>query len=297
MEQLQHCTVCGSTNFRVYTEANDNYSYKKFTIHQCNGCGFVFTHPRPSEAEIGIYYNAPNYLSHTSHDKGLVQSIYRNARQYMRKKKLALIRKLTGKNEEFSLLDYGCGTGDFLGFVKQNAIHAEGIEPDALARKVAKEVNQVDTYSLDEMSNIKENQYDVITLWHVLEHIYQVHEQLDYFYKWLKPKGILIIAVPNIESYDSAYYGKYWDALDVPRHIYHFSPSTVKLLVEKHGFVLREIAPLPLDAYYVSMRSEWHKGTPKWLSFIKAILRGWKSNRAAKQDGNYSSLIYVFERN
>ncbi len=296
MEKIVQCVVCNHTDFRTYTEAKDNYSNESFTVQQCNACGFVFTNPRPEEAAIGKYYNMPDYMSHTSHSRGMVQSVYRYARNYMKKRKLKLIQNLIQKENQFDLLDYGCGTGDFLSFMKQNKINTIGIEPDEMARKVANEVNQIQVYALDEFKKIEENKFDVITLWHVLEHIYPVHEQLDFFKLWLRNKGKLIIAVPNIECYDSAHYGKYWDALDVPRHIYHFSPSTVQKLVEQHGFALTQMTPLPLDAYYVSMRSEWHKGTPKWLSFPKAIIRGFLSNRSAKKDGNYSSLIYVFEK-
>ncbi len=296
METIQNCYCCGKQDFRLYTEAKDNYSTEYFKIVQCNHCGFVFTNPRPDETEIGIYYSAPDYMSHQSHSKGLVQSVYRYARNYMKKKKLALIQSIVGRQQDFSLLDFGCGTGDFLGFIKQHQIFAEGVEPDAQAREVAKNVNHVETYSIDASKDIEKGKFDIITLWHVLEHIHQLHEQIDYFNSWLKPKGKLVIAVPNIESYDAAYYGKYWDALDVPRHIYHYAPSTIQQIVEQHAFKMTQVHPLFLDAYYVSMRSEWHKGTGKFLSYFKAIWLGFKSNRAAKKDGNYSSLIYVFEK-
>lgn len=296
MENISACYCCGKSDFRLYTKAKDNYSDEYFNIVQCNNCHFVFTNPRPTVDEIGLYYTSPDYMSHQSHSKGLVQSVYRYARNYMKKKKLQMIQGIVGKKQDFSLLDFGCGTGDFLGFIKQNNIAAEGVEPDAEAREAAKKINNVDTYSIEESKNIVKEKFDVITLWHVLEHIHDLHSQIDYFNSWLKPDGRLIIAVPNIESYDSAKYGKYWDGLDVPRHIYHYSPSCITQIMEQHQFRIIATHPLFLDAYYVSMRSEWHKGTGKFLSYFKAIISGFLSNLSAKKTGNYSSLIYVFEK-
>lgn len=214
----------------------------------------------------------------------------------MMRKKLSLIQEISGKQQDFSLLDFGCGTGDFLGYVKQHHIFAEGVEPDQHAREIARSVNNVDTYSIEDSANIEPGKFDVITLWHVLEHVHELHPQIEYFNKWLKKGGILLIAVPNIESYDAKKYDKYWDALDVPRHIYHFSPKNIKQIVSQHNFVFVQQYPLLLDAFYISMRSEWHKGTGKFLSFLKAILTGLNSNLNARKTLNYSSLIYVFKK-
>jgi 2-polyprenyl-3-methyl-5-hydroxy-6-metoxy-1,4-benzoquinol methylase len=296
METLEKCLCCGAEKFQQYLKAKDNYSEEYFTIVQCVSCGFIFTNPRPDAAEIGKYYSYDTYISHTSHKKGLVESIYRIARNYMKGKKLALIQEIAGKQSGFSLLDFGCGTGDFLGYVKQQQISAEGVEPDAQAREVAKKVNQVDTYSVEDSKSIAAGKFDVITLWHVMEHIHELHAQLDYFNQWLKPGGKLIIAVPNIESADAKQYGAYWDALDVPRHIYHFAPKHVKQIVEQHQFEFIRQYPLWLDAYYVSMRSEWHSGTGKMLAYVKAVIAGWKSNASAEKTDNYSSLIYTFRK-
>ena len=297
MEKMEKCLCCGGKDFKPYLEAKDNYSAEYFNIVQCTSCGFIFTNPRPDVAEIGKYYSYDTYISHTSHKRGLVESIYRLARNYMKGKKLGLIQDIVGKRNGFSLLDFGCGTGDFLGYVKQQQIVAEGVEPEAQAREVAKNINLVDTYSIEQSKAIEKGKFDVITLWHVLEHIHELHAQIDYFNQWLKPNGKLIIAVPNIESYDAKKYGRYWDAIDVPRHIYHYSPKNIRQIVRQHQFRFLQQYPLLLDAYYVSMRSEWHKGTNRFLAYFKAVFFGFKSNQAAKKDGNYSSLIYVFEKN
>lgn len=296
MEIIQKCYCCGAQNFKSYTKAKDNYSDETFDIQQCVDCGFIFTNPRPKLEEIGKYYNAEGYMSHQSHSKGFVQSIYRYARNFMKRKKLKIIQEQIQKNDNFNLLDFGCGTGDFLHFIKQNNIHAEGIEPDEKARNVAKTVNHLEVFSIEEMSKIEHEKYDVITLWHVLEHIYNLNEQIDYFYKWLKPDGILVIAVPNIESYDARRYQQYWDGLDVPRHIYHFSQKNLLQIMQNHHFRISQKYPLVLDAYYVSMRSEWHLGTNKLLAYIKAVFIGFWSNIKAKNQTQYSSIIYIFDK-
>ena len=203
MEKLQNCLCCGGTQFKLFLKTKDNYSGEEFDIVQCESCGFIFTNPRPDLQEIGKYYASPDYISHNSYSKGLLPAMYRLARRYMMGKKLKLIQSIMGKEKNFSLLDFGCGTGDFLGYVKQHSILAEGVEPDAHAREVAKSVNHVDTYSVESSKNIEAEKFDVITLWHVLEHIHALHDQIGYFNKWLKKDGKLIIAVPNIESYDA----------------------------------------------------------------------------------------------
>ncbi len=296
MEIIQNCYCCGNTNFRFLLEAKDAHSEEHFSIVQCNQCNFVFTNPRPTLNEIGKYYTSADYVSHKSHSKGLLQQIYRIARSSMLRKKLQLIRQIIQKENNFSLLDFGCGTGDFLGFVQQQNIKVVGVEPEAHAREVAKSINNIHAYSLEEANNLKEASFDVITLWHVMEHIHALHPQIDLFNKWLKPNGKLIVAVPNIESHDAAFYGKYWGALDVPRHIYHFSPSCIQQLVAQHALTLIATHPLYLDAYFISLISEWNKGTNKLLAYVKAVWRGFMSNFHAKKDGNYSSLIYVFEK-
>ena len=296
METILNCYCCGKSNFQLYVKAKDNYSSEYFDIVKCSDCGFIFTNPRPGIEEIGNYYTSTDYISHNSHSKGLIPRIYRIARKYMMGKKLSLINNIIGKKQDFSLLDFGCGTGDFLGFVKQHNIFAEGVEPDQHAREIARSINHADTYSVESSKNIEQEKFDVITLWHVLEHIHDLHNQIEFFYKWLKKEGKLLIAVPNIESYDAEKYGKYWDALDVPRHIYHYSPKNIRQIIESHKFQFQDQYPLILDAYYVSMRSEGHMGTGKFVSYLKGVFSGFQSNRKAKQSGNYSSLIYVFNK-
>src|SRR4051812_19276671 len=113
METLDKCLCCGGNDFQLYVKAKDNYSTASFDVVKCSSCGFVFTNPRPDTHEIINYYASPDYMSHNSHSRGIIQTIYRYARNYMMRKKLALIQATVGKQNDFSLLDFGCGTGDF----------------------------------------------------------------------------------------------------------------------------------------------------------------------------------------
>jgi 2-polyprenyl-3-methyl-5-hydroxy-6-metoxy-1,4-benzoquinol methylase len=292
-ETITSCYCCGTNNFSEYLKAKDNYGADEFIITACNNCGFKFTNPRPTENTIAPYYAYNAYMSHNSHSKSMLSFVYRLARKYMMGKKLRLIKNHVG-SYNFSMLDFGCGTGDFLAYCNKNGIETQGYETDENARKIATEVNNVNAYSPQQINDIPAQKYDAISLWHVLEHIHKLDEQIELFKKWLKPEGLVFIAVPNSESYDAKYYKQNWDALDVPRHLYHFSPAPLKLLMEKHSFKFEAKYPLILDAFYISMRSEWHKGTGKLPALFKAIINGIKSNNAAKKTGDYSSLIYVF---
>ncbi len=294
LETITTCYCCGNTNFTKYVTAKDNYSGDIFEITNCTNCGFKFTNPRPNALSIGKYYAFNNYISHNSHNKSVLSFVYRIARKYMMGKKLNLIKHEVG-SYNFSLLDFGCGTGDFLAYCKKNGIDSNGYETDAKAREIALEVNNVQTFSPEQIYEIPTAKYDAICLWHVLEHVHTLSEQIELFKKWLKPNGHLFIAVPNCESYDAKLYKENWEALDVPRHLYHFSPINIKQLFHNHHFKFEKQYPLKLDAFYISMRSEWNKGTGKFVALFKAIFNGFKSNNNATKTGNYSSLIYVFK--
>jgi 2-polyprenyl-3-methyl-5-hydroxy-6-metoxy-1,4-benzoquinol methylase len=203
-----------------------------------------------------------------------------------------LIEKEINPYETDTWLDVGCGTGAFLNTMLQAGWDATGLEPDETARKNAQELYQVQPLSSPEIFNLPEQQYDAITMWHVLEHVHQLHEYIDQLKKLLKPSGKLIIAVPNFTSADGQHYKSHWAAYDVPRHLYHFSPASMKKLMELHGMQVIEHKPMWFDSFYVSMLSEKYKNGKDNL--ISAFFRGLLSNIAAM--GNHqkcSSVIYV----
>ena len=137
--------------------------------------------------------------------------------------------------------------------------------------------------------------FDVITLWHVMEHLEHLGEVWQRLHELLTEKGVLIVAVPNCSSYDAQRYGEYWAAYDVPRHLWHFTPGTIQQLASRHGFIMAARHPMPFDAFYVSMLSEKHRGSS--CSFLKGMFVGtlaWFNALGRKERS--SSMIYVFRK-
>lgn len=293
MEKISQCPVCGNdhlSDFLVckdYTVSNDD-----FQLSKCENCGFVFTNPRPEPHQLGIYYKSEDYISHSNTSKGLINKIYLLVRNYTLNKKYALINKYSKATR---LLDIGCATGMFLNVCKKRGLEVLGIEPDAAAREYASTTFGLNIYDEDYISKIESQSMDVITMWHVLEHVPDLNKRMEEIYRILKPGAYAFIAVPNQSSYDAEIYQEKWAAYDVPRHLYHFTNQTMGLLLKKHQFTLVTKLPMVFDAYYVSMLSEKYKNGR--INYIKAFLNGWKSNcRAKKNDVNYSSVIYVVKK-
>lgn len=293
MEQLKQCPVCQSQTFEVYLTVRDyTVSQEQFKIVTCKKCGFRFTNPRPDSEAIGEYYKAESYISHTNTSKGLISKIYQEVRKFTLKGKLNLINRLSPQKGK--LLDVGCGTGMFLNVARENGWKVNGIEPDAGARAIAEETNQIKIND-EILSSFQQETFEVISLWHVLEHIHQLNETIEWLKARLSKDGSLIIAVPNHESKDAKIYQEQWAAYDVPRHLYHFSQNSIKELFAKHGFVLKETLPMKFDSFYVSMLSTKYQSGK--INYIKAFADGLKSNySASKENQNYSSLIYVLKK-
>ena len=248
--------------------------------------GMLVTSPVPSNLET--YYISDSYISHTDSKKSFIDRIYQLVKNYTLKQKVKLINSFN--TESKTILDVGAGTGDFLKVCKKNNWDAYGIEPSDKARKIAaeKEINLK-----QDISELKNELFDVITLWHVLEHIPNLIEYIDQLKKLLKPNGVLLIAVPNYKSYDAEYYKEYWAAYDVPRHLWHFSKESIQKLFSQVNMNVEKILPMKFDSFYVSLLSEKYKN--KKNKSFKAFLTGLKSNLKAKKDGEYSSLIYIIK--
>ena len=284
-----NCPACNHDQATSFLEVKDHFLSKEvFTLLTCNSCKLVYTTPRPSLETIGNYYKSEDYVSHSSTKKGLVNSVYNKVRNYTLNQKVKLVKRLvTGRD----LLDVGAGTGHFLKRAQDNGFSVLGLEPDEDARKVAHEQNNVNLQTLDSLSTLTPSSYDCVTMWHVLEHVYNLQEDTKQIASLIKEKGVWIIAVPNHTSFDGTHYGSFWAAYDVPRHLYHFSPATIVPFIEQLGFKLEEQLPMKFDAYYVSMLSEKYKGG----SLFNALRIGWLSNMRSK-NGKCSSQIYVFRK-
>ncbi len=287
LEKLTHCPICNSDKSKLHLTVKDyTVSQKKFDIIKCNKCDFLYTNPRPNIESLGAYYKSDNYISHTNKSNNPINIVYKLARTQTLKWKFNLANKSNPK----SLLDYGCGTGHFLNYCAKKGIDINGFEPDKDARNIAKESLEESIFSDTNEINTK---FDAITLWHVLEHIPNLNEVLDWLKSHLTKNGKLIIAVPNPDSYDAALFKEHWAAYDVPRHLYHFTKDTLTQLANKHSFCVEYIHPMKLDSFYVSLLSNQHQFARS--KPIKSFLNGFKSNTYAKKDMNYSSLIYVLK--
>lgn len=290
---VSNCPVCDKTGFSNYLDIKDYFlSQEKFNVSRCDNCGFLFTNPRPDEKGIQKYYQSDEYLSHSKDKKGILSSVYNIVRNYSIRKKYNLIVKLKPSG---SILDIGCGTGEVLKHFSDNGWAVQGIEPAEKARNYAKNTLDLPVDNEEQLNQTKSNSFDVITLWHVLEHVPKLHERMKQINRILKDDGVLIVALPNHNSWDAQHFSSFWAAWDIPRHLYHFSQKTFSLLAQKHQFNLVDTLPMKFDAFYVSLLSEKYR--TKKLSYFKALALGFKSNNWAKRhNNNYSSLIYVLKK-
>lgn len=292
-EYLQNCPVCKEMRFAPFLEVTDHFlSRERFKIISCSQCGFKFINPRPVESEIGTYYESRDYISHDSTNKDLLSKIYKTARYFSLRSKLKLIKKYASSG---SVLDIGCGTGDFLACCQSDGFFVTGMEPGEKARTFAINYNKIKVEkNLNDVAadNIR---FDIVTLWHVLEHIHKLNETIVQVTQLLADNGTLVVAVPNCDSPDAEKYAEFWAAYDVPRHLYHFNKKTLTRLFNEHGFTVREILPQKLDAYYVSLLSEKYRSGSG--SYPKAFFSGLFSNMKAKNpDRGYSSQIFILKK-
>lgn len=265
-------------------------SNEYFELKKNSKYGFLETTPLPDVSELVKYYETEEYISHTDSKRNLFEKVYHLVRNYAIKNKITLINKEQTKGQ---LLDIGCGTGDFLFAAKNNGWKVTGIEPNEKARNIANKKNNNSVFDNSQLNNLKENSFDVITLWHVLEHLPNLENDILIFKKLLKPSGSLIIAVPNYNSFDANYYKEFWAAYDVPRHLWHFSQNSIKSLFNNFNINLTNTLPMKFDAFYVSLLSEKYKSGKK--NIFNAFYIGLRSNLKAFRSSEYSSLIYVFK--
>ena len=256
-----------------------------------NALGFLETVPRPKPEQIEKYYQSKNYISHTDAKKSFFDFIYQKIKKQNNRNKKVLIKRYKNTG---NLLDYGCGVGDFLNELKTD-FNIIGIEPNTKAVEIARQKSGLDIITNTDLSSLKSDFFDVITLWHVFEHIYDLKKTSIELKRILNQKGILLIAVPNYKSYDAKHYKEYWAAYDVPRHLWHFSKSSMRKWWKELDMEIRAIIPMKWDAFYISILSEKYK-YKNIFSFLKGIYYGFVSNQKAKKSGEYSSLIYVLSK-
>ena len=293
--KINTCPLCSGLQLEHALTCTDHYaSGETFEVVRCAHCGFLMTQNVPTESKIGKYYETPDYISHSDTRKGLMNRVYHIVRRFMLGQKASLVMRAS-KLDKGTLLDYGTGTGYFADAMKQRGWTVKAIEKSLSAREFARKQFGLEVERESALTGYADGSMDVVTLWHVMEHVQSLHETCRAFRRILKPQGVLIVAVPNPDSYDARKYGEWWAAYDVPRHLWHFTPSVMQRFGSIHGFILEERYPMPMDAFYVSMLTEKYKGSR--MPFVKGLWTGacaWLHSLGKKERS--SSMIYVFRK-
>lgn len=277
-------------NQSTYLTLKDHsVSKEEFQLLHNKELDMLETFPQPQGEKLSEYYKSEDYISHTDTKRNLLEFAYHKVREISLKRKLKLINSF--QSETKTLLDIGCGTGDFLETALKDNWQITGIEPNESARQISNSKTNNSVFETEHLSKLKPNSFDVITLWHVLEHLPDLEIQTALFKELLKPNGTLVIAVPNYKSFDAEYYKNFWAAYDVPRHLWHFSKTSISKLFKMEHMKLVKVLPMKFDAYYVCLLSEKYKSG--FMNPFMAFWIGWRSNRKAKQSKEYSSHIYI----
>ncbi len=289
------CPICNSNNIREQLSAKDHtVSQQIFSIWHCNACTARFTQDVPEQDAIGAYYASENYISHSDTKKGIINSLYHLVRKRTLGAKRRLVINTTGLSKG-AILDIGCGTGAFLNTMKEADWNITGLEPDNIARAKAAELYAIQPQEPQKLFELTPASFNAITMWHVLEHVHELHAYIKQIEKLLAPGGRAFIAVPNYTSKDADIYAANWAAYDVPRHLYHFSPQSMETLLAQHGLKLTAVKPMWFDSFYVSMLSEQYKNGKG--NIIKAVFNGFISNlKAWGNTRKCSSVIYVISK-
>ncbi|WPO80073.1 class I SAM-dependent methyltransferase [Flavobacterium sp. KACC 22761] len=270
------------------TVKDHSVSKEIFDLYYDENLDMLITSPQPDLENLGRYYESEDYISHTDSKRSVFEKAYHFVKGIALKNKLNLIN--SEQSPKGKILDIGAGTGDFLLTAKNDGWNVIGVEPSDRAKNIAK---QKGISFVEEISELENNSFDVITMWHVLEHVPNLELQIQELKRLLKPTGTLIVAVPNFKSYDAKHYGEFWAAFDVPIHFWHFSKKAIQSLFEKVDMKLEKVLPMKFDSFYVSLLSEKYK-TGK-MNFITAFFVGLKSNLKAASTKEYSSHIYVLK--
>jgi 2-polyprenyl-3-methyl-5-hydroxy-6-metoxy-1,4-benzoquinol methylase len=292
MESMSSCPVCGSTKLFKKLSCKDYVaSGERFELTRCGACSFLFTNPRPNAMQIGRYYQSDRYVSHAGSKErfSFMYKVYDVVRDFSIKNKLTLMKKYHTSGK---LMDLGCGLGYFLNGVHlDKTFDAIGVDISEDAIMYVKKTFGHHVYAEHELDGFDDKSFDIITQWHVLEHVHLLNERMMQLKRLLHNNGTLFIAVPNSDSWDAQHYGEYWDGYDVPRHLYHFNKKSFSLLMQNHGFEVVDVKSMPFDAPYISMRSEVHKGNK--LEFVRGAIKGAASTLSAVGTGNHSSLLFI----
>ena len=286
------CPWCGSEKAQINLWLKDEFLSKEdFHICECLNCGLSYTMPRPNKEKIGEYYKSEEYYSHQENKKGFIPRLYESVKKVNLKHKYNLATQ--GLNVG-KMLDIGCGVGDFLHTAEEHGWTCTGVEPSEDAKAIAKTKTKANIINSEDMEKIPDATFDLITMWHVLEHIDDLKWQIEQLHRLTKTKGRIVIAVPNYKSYDAQYYKELWAAYDVPRHLSHFNKNVLTKIFKSKNLELVRTDKLIWDAYYISYMSEQYKQHK--FPLLKGAFRGCISNCKARHTNEWSSMVFIFEK-
>lgn len=260
---------------------------EEFQLEYNSDLDMLVTKPQPEN--LDLYYESDAYISHSDASVSFLDKIYQIVKKYSIQKKVSLITSYIVSNKK--VLDVGAGTGDFLLGAKNAGWQVCGMEPNTTAITKALEKG-ITLYS--DFSQLKNKKFNVITLWHVLEHLPNLDDQILNLKNLLTENGTLIIAVPNYKSFDAKWYKENWAAYDVPRHLWHFSRTSISKLFTKHNMQVVKTKPMWFDSFYVSILSEEHQ--PGSKNIFRAFIVGLWSNIRALFNKECSSVIYILKK-
>ena len=286
------CPWCGSEKAQINLWLKDEFLSKEdFHICECLNCGLSYTMPRPNKEKIGEYYKSEEYYSHQENKKGFIPRLYESVKKVNLKHKYNLATQ--GLNVG-KMLDIGCGVGDFLHTAEEHGWTCTGVEPSEDAKAIAKTKTTANIINSEDMEKIPDATFDLITMWHVLEHVDDLKWQIEQLHRLTKTKGRIVIAVPNYKSYDAQYYKELWAAYDVPRHLSHFNKNVLTKIFKSKNLELVRTDKLIWDAYYISYMSEQYKQHK--FPLLKGAFRGCISNCKARHTNEWSSMVFIFEK-
>lgn len=287
----EFCPVCsGKAWDSIFSVVDQLVSKHAFSIIQCKNCGLRVTQDAPGPLSSSAYYASEAYVSHSNTKQGLINRLYQLVRTRTLSQKVKWVERCT-RLRGGRILDVGSGAGAFVAALRCAGWRADGLEPDPTARQVAINDFGITLMESNQLFKLPAGEFDAITLWHVLEHVHDLDGYMQAFRRLLKPGGRLLLALPNHTSFDANHFQRWWAAYDVPRHLYHFAPASIRHLAQRHGFDCRSIRPMWYDAFYISLLSHQHKtGSSRWFS---SFWIGMRSNwNALFNRERASSLIY-----
>ncbi|MBN2668716.1 MAG: methyltransferase domain-containing protein [Bacteroidales bacterium] len=289
------CPICGHNKLNPFLKTIDfTVSKEEYELLECESCGFVLTQNAPDFDHIGSYYKGEEYISHSNTKKGLFFKLYHRVREYMLKQKFNLIEQNRANVPEPKLLEIGTGRGYFLNYMQMHGYQSIGLEQDPEVRDIAAKEFSLDIREPNQLFKLEAKQFDVITLWHVLEHIHDFKVYLESIRQLLKSDGLLVIALPNPNAADAQFYSEYWSGWDLPIHLWHFKPKNVEMLMKQFQLEIIDRKALPFDPFYLSIISSKQKGDA--IPFLKGMWNGWKAHRMAKKDFELTtSIIYLIK--